>query len=575
MMSGRSDARQNSRARSLAGLGVLALTLVGLSGCWKQPGTQGLPCTADSECDEGQRCLDGACNDPNAATDAMTTATSSGGPGSSTTGVDGSTVTTDAVSSEASTTGEPGTTSATTGEPGACGELDCAPDPDWSVAFGDGEILNVALAVDGAGNIYVGGIFKLGITLPQEMIPGAATVFKMYVMKFDTEGALAWISDLGDGMGGDEMLRDLIVTAGGAVYITGDYTAPLQLCGEQLQGGSMDPDLFVAALDADTGICGDIVSFPTVGVQFGSGLAYDATFDRLILAGGYQGQLELGAGALEAEGFGDGQYTGFIAGLDSSLTVHWAQQVGGLGGYEVVNTVTNGPPGSVLLSGSFESSITVGGAEHTNLGGARDAYVARLTVADGVFGWSDSFASEGRTRIGGLAYDGGDTMVVVGNFTGTIPALQLDSGSETNHDIFMVSMDATTGDVNWRQRFGAPESDDIVRGVTVDTAHAHAFVSGPCLDGLDLGGGPLAVSGSDDACLARYELETGAHLWSAAFGGDDTKLSESGRRLAFDASGDPVALLWTGDFAKTIELAGPPLNADGEHTRSFLARLLP
>lgn len=508
----------------------------------------------------------------------MTTVSSSGELSGSTGAAETSAATTaDATEGASTSTGAPDSSSgSSTGEPGACDQFDCAPGPNWSVGFGDGEILNEGLVVDAAGNIYLGGIYKLGISHAQHDVEGSSTIFKMHVMKFAPDGSLQWISDLGDGKegGGHETLRDLIVTESGSLFITGDYTGPLFLCEVDLGGESTDPDLFVAQLDANNGQCGKVVAFPTNGTQFGSGLAYDASFDRLILGGGYQGQLDLGVGPLESEGFAFGQATGFIAGLDSSLQVHWAQQLGGLGGYEAVNTVINGSPGSVLIAGTFANSIVLGSDEHTSAG-PRDSFVARLAVADGAFSWSDSFVSDGETSVRGLAYDGDDEMVVVGDFTSTISALELDSGSDVNHDIFLVNMNATTGDVSWAQRFGAPAVDDIARGVAVDAEHGHVFVSGPCFEGLDLGGGPLVISGPDDACLARYELATGAHLWSERFGGSSNKQPESGRQLAFDGESDPVALLWAGDYYGTMEIAGPALVADGELARTFLARLLP
>ncbi len=571
-----------SRRRVASAVRVLAtFTATGLAGCWTQPSTLGLPCVTDSECDAGQWCSDGRCGDGSGSTgqtegpstSSMVSSTTSATTGASATtsspaGSSTTTLGTEGSTSEAVTGGSAGTT----GAPVECARLDCAPAPQWSVAYGDAQILNKALDVDGAGNIYVGGSFKDSLSV--EGFPtllGVENLFSMYVIKFAPSGVPAGLWGFGaDGSGGDELL-DLAVTDEGVIYFTGYYTGPQDMCDKTLPGFPNRQDLFVARINT-AGVCDAIANYPADGTQRGFALDYLESQQRLALAGAYQGNLNLGVGPLMTEQLGGVQGNGLLALYSDELAVLWATEFGEFATYESVDTVRFGPGGALLIAGTFTDTITLK-RPYMSLGGTDDVFLARANQADGTLAWATALISEGGVGVAAIDYDPESGAIVIGgSFKSKIASLELDSGSLDNRDLFVASLDSGSGELNWAERFGGANVDEELRGLVIDPVAGHVLLSARCAPGTDFGGGALAVMGNTDACLARLRLTTGELLWSDRFGGGAGALPETGRQLAIDLNDDPRALLWTGDFYGTASFVGPELTADGVDARAFLVR---
>ncbi|MCA9714960.1 MAG: hypothetical protein KC468_09770 [Myxococcales bacterium] len=559
---------------------VSSVAFAALTGCWTQPSTLGLPCVSDSECDVDQRCEAGHCAGGSILTDETAGATTAGDGGTT-----GATTTTSATSmttadvgatSSGDATSEDGTSATTsvTELPMECPTPDCALSPQWSVAYGDAKIVNKALDVDGEGNIYVGGVYQGSVTVNgQPTLIGAADLFSMYVIKFAPNGVPLWVRGFGaDESGGDELL-DLVVTDDGTVYFTGFYTGPLIMCNQSLIGFPNRQDLFVARINA-AGTCDAIAAYAKDGAQRGFSLAYDAATQRLALAGAYQGLPILEEFPLPAEQIGSTQGNGLLALYDADLDVQWAVGLGKLATYESVNTARVGPPGSLLITGTFTDAITLL-STHASQGGTNDAFLARVSQLDGAVEWDASLVTAGGVTVTATDYDPlSGSFVIAGDFASSLPALELDSGSLDNHDIFVASLDAETAEVQWARQLGGASAEESARGLVIDPVAGHVLLSAGCAPGSELGAGPLDVMGSSDACLVRLRLDTGEVLWTERFGGSTGNLVETGRQLAVDLGKDP-ALLWAGDFYGTASFGGVTLTAKDTNARTFLVRFAP
>ncbi len=87
--------------------------------------------------------------------------------------------------------------------------------------------------------------------------------------------------------------------------------------------------------------------------------------------------------------------------------------------------------------------------------------------------------------------------------------------------------------------------------------------------GTNLGGADLPLVGTQDGFVARYDGQTGAHLWSMRLGGPG---SDRVYAVAVDPAGDVVVL---GEFDQSIDLgagAGQELVARGTSRDVFLAK---
>jgi hypothetical protein len=129
--------------------------------------------------------------------------------------------------------------------------------------------------------------------------------------------------------------------------------------------------------------------------------------------------------------------------------------------------------------------------------------------------WSRSFGSTD-TAVGVSVATGAGLVCTAGYFKGTA---DFGKGSVTGKgifDVFVVCTDAL-GQVKWAKTFGTSGTEAYARAVTVDAA-GNVFITGFFLGSLDFGGASLASSnGSWDIFTAGFG-PTGNHLWSKRFG---------------------------------------------------------
>jgi len=95
------------------------------------------------------------------------------------------------------------------------------------------------------------------------------------------------------------------------------------------------------------------------------------------------------------------------------------------------------------------------------------------------------------------------------------------------------------------------------RGIAVDPATNDIIITGSLSGVIDLGGGPLASTGSTDMLLARYTAD-GEHVWSRRFGDSS---SQDGNAVVIDGDG---MIYVTGEVTGSIDLGdGNPLTSAG------------
>ena len=219
--------------------------------------------------------------------------------------------------------------------------------------------------------------------------------------------------------------------------------------------------------------------------------------------------------------------------------------------------------GEVFVVATVSGSVDMGsGSQVASTGGV----VLSKYSADGTsVRWSrlwtrDSTSSEFQPK--GIAVNADGSVVVVGNFYGT---LNLGGGALTSvggYDVFMVKY-SSTGLYQWSQRIGGAGSE-YATGVAVDSLGSLLLTGWAQGTTVSFGGASLGtVSGSRDVFLARYGAN-GAHLWSKTFGGSS---ADQGLAVAVDAGGNATI---TGEFAGSVSFGGATLSSAGS-TDIFVA----
>jgi hypothetical protein len=239
----------------------------------------------------------------------------------------------------------------------------------------------------------------------------------------------------------------------------------------------------------------------------------------------------------------------------------WSLRFGG-GGDDTGHAVATGPAGAVYLTGSFESTISLGGPLLDDLGGT-DMFVAELT-ATGAHAWTRTFGPGGDQRGVGVAVDPAGGVLVTGDFD---TAIDFGSGavaSKGSTDAFVLKLDAA-GEVVWNGIFG-DAAEDEAHAIAVDAA-GQVVAVGAYAGTVDFGGGPLTAAGPDDIYLLALD-PAGGYRYSRSFG-DAQDQDPFG--AAFDGQGN---LFLVGELAGAIEFGpGPIVSAGGND--AFIAKIPP
>jgi hypothetical protein len=161
----------------------------------------------------------------------------------------------------------------------------------WSRGFSSNENQRgTAIAVDASQNIVVAGSNTGRVDLDGGPIV-AVDEGDAFVVKLGPAGNHIWSRGL-DAMSDDEV-RSIAVDGAGAVVLAGtSRRSPLL---------ADDHDVFVAKLDGASGATASITLFGDERRQSAGGMAL-APGGELLLAGGFEGELDLGAGTLTEHG---------------------------------------------------------------------------------------------------------------------------------------------------------------------------------------------------------------------------------------------------------------------------------
>jgi hypothetical protein len=242
---------------------------------------------------------------------------------------------------------------------------------------GGGQDAATAIAVDGAGNIYVAG-WSTSPDLPvtgsiQPRIGGGVDAF---VAKISAAGALIYCTYLGGS--GDDRAFGIAVDAEGNAYVTGwTYSANFPLAGvprqSHLMGGR---DAFVAKLNAS----GTGVIYSTYlggsGNDAGRSIAVDPAGNAYVGGETSSSDFPVLSAFQSASG---GQQDGFIAKLNSQGSeLLYSTYLGGMGDDNVAALALDTSGNVYVTGGTASPNFPAVNAFQPRIRGGQDAFVAKL-----------------------------------------------------------------------------------------------------------------------------------------------------------------------------------------------------
>jgi hypothetical protein len=254
--------------------------------------------------------------------------------------------------------------------------------------------------------------------------------------------------------------------------------------------------------------------------------------------------------------FGGGPLNGaddfdiYVAKLDPTGNHVWSKTFGSIGP-DTSDGIRITPKGTLLLAGNFSGSITFGGGEFTNNDNFTDFYLAEFNTG-GDHVWSKSYQGSASLPPFDMELDSLGNIIIGGGFFGK----EVNFGGDplagvSGMEIFLAKFDAT-GNHIWSKRFGGTASQSI-NDLVIDAAD-NIYIVGQFSASFDLGGSTLPYQGGSDAFVARLG-PAGNHLWSKPFGDSLNQLAQS---VATDSSGKVIV---GGTMTGIADFGGGPLTA--------------
>jgi len=345
----------------------------------------------------------------------------------------------------------------------------------WSRTFGTAaDDSALAVAVDGAGNIYVGGY--TGNTYGYDL--------DGFVAKYDTAGNRLWVKSVHSassvfGLPAQEMVRGLATTGDGRIVAVG-YTEGGLFGVNAAPSGQAGTDLFVAEFDGD----GNLLwgrQLGTATTDNAASVASDAD-GSVYLAGYTYGALDgnVSAGGADA----------IVVKWSPDGIVQWQRHLGGADDDAAEGVAFDGA-GHLYVTGRTSSVM-----DGTSSAGGRDAFVAQIDAASGVVSWVRQLGSPGDDIANGVVVDAAGNVVVAGAAGGALPGGASAGGS----DAFVAKFDPL-GNSLWLRQAGTG-GDDTGAGVSIDAA-GELFVVGTTPSAFP----GLTSAGGTDLFVVKFDSD--------------------------------------------------------------------
>lgn len=320
------------------------------------------------------------------------------------------------------------------------------------------------------------------------------------------------------------------------IIVAGTFQGDIDL-GETFSSKG-DDDVFVVKLDRSGNVLWQR-HLGGPGAQDVSGIAVDAA-DNVILAGSFDGAMEVGTKTLTSEGAADI----YVVKLDANGKDVWSKQYGGPMA-QTAAALAVSSKNEIIVAGGFAGALDFGSSTDQLLSvGGTDVFVVKLD-ASGQPTFSRSFGdvdgnSLNQAATAVVAAPGGG-FFVGGSFQGTL--LQTASGvlqSTGGNDLFVLSFDASN-ELAWSRAFGSAlgESNQLLTSMALAPGGG-LFLAGTFEGGLAFTdpamGDSIQSQGATDLFLARLSAG-GTAAWSLGFG---TSQAEVKPAVAADSGGHVV-----------------------------------
>jgi hypothetical protein len=366
----------------------------------------------------------------------------------------------------------------------------------WARSFGGGgSDEGASVAIDGTGAVYVLATFMKTVDFGGGPLTSNGST-DIALVKLTPFGKLAWAVSFG-GVEGDDGGKVAVSPDDGTVYVGGSFAGSMSI-GKQTLESAGGRDGFVASFTSS----GDLRWAKALGGtsdDAGGPVAVDDAGD--VYVGGYfNGHAAIDpAMPFDSQGAGDI----FIAKLSSSGKLLWAKAIGSKGSDVAVDLAAG--KGRVAVTGTLGGSLTIDGAPVAANGG--DGFVAWLQPT-GKVAWAQAFGATGGTNQGSGVAFADDGSLVVGGVIAKGSAFGSEPiGNDGTRNPFLAVLEPD-GSSRWAKGYasapltaGMPAYAETT-GIAA-TNHGFAYVAGWFTGKLTVDDKELKSGGAEDMFLLR------------------------------------------------------------------------
>ena len=359
-------------------------------------------------------------------------------------------------------------------------KLDSAGKHVWSKRFGDAADQSAtAVAVGATGDVWITGSVIGAVDFGGGASTSADPLADAYLAHFAPTGVHLYSTRFA--AVSTQRGTALAVGSSGDLFFGGVFDGTMDLgCGPLASAGS--GDIFVARLDSG-GLCVVSKRFGDASAQELLTLSADSS-NNVVIGGRFKGNVNFGATTLTMP---TTTFGGFAAKLDPMFAPVFSTSFGATTFAQEVTGIAADPSGNVFVGGSFTGTLTAGPTVLTSAG-MGDLFVARLDPA-GTAVWAlragDATDQVGAVHI---AADPTGNVLVAGTLQGTIDLGGGQLTSVGGDDIFLAKLDSS-GNHIWSLRLGdaaGQQLNAVALGGATTAAIAGSFAGSPDFGGTVL-----------------------------------------------------------------------------------------
>ena len=348
--------------------------------------------------------------------------------------------------------------------------------------------------------------------------------------------------------------RAIATDKAGNCVVVGTFQGTAVFDKTTLRSAGFD-DIFIARFD----VAGKLIWVKQAGgedSERGLAVAIDGA-GNIVITGFFEGVAAFDDISLNSTG---GTSDIFVAKYDANGRVLWAKQAGESGS-DTGNAVAVDETSSIIISGSFDGTITFGNTTFES-NGAIDIFIAKYDARGNVL-WAKQAGGSDLDEGYGVATDAANNIVVTGYFEGRarFDDEELRSSSGEDDDIFIAKY-AAAGKLIWAKAAGG-NGLDVASSIATDKLDV--ILTGTFQDVATFD--TIRVTSSDfseDIFIARYD-QSGNALWAKSAGGPRF---DDGLAIAVDDAGNSFI---TGYFGGEASFGNITLTSAGI-TDIFIAK---